>query len=96
MSLFKLHRKYYRKAACALIGVMAVEIFTPLTAFALTSGPAQPEFSSFEPVATTELVDDFTGDFTYNIPVLQVPGSQGLPLSRPHSLLKRFECHWPS
>ncbi|WP_254085431.1 hypothetical protein [Dawidia cretensis] len=43
----------------------------------MTSGPSQPEFSSFEPVATTNMVDEFTGDFTYNLPLLEVPGPQG-------------------
>jgi len=49
----------------------------PLAAFALTSGPVQPEFSSFEPVTTTELVDEFTGALTYNLPVLNIPGPNG-------------------
>src|SRR5690349_6936496 len=57
-------------------------IFVPF-AFALTSGPSQPEFSSFEPVATTNMVDEFSGDFTYNLPVIEVPGPHGssYPLS---------------
>jgi hypothetical protein len=41
---------------------------------ALTSGPSSPEFSSFEPVATTNMVSEYTGDFTYNIPVINIPG----------------------
>ncbi len=44
---------------------------------ALTSGPNQPEFSSFEPVATTTMVNDFTGDFVYNLPVIEIPGPHG-------------------
>lgn len=54
-----------------------VEIISPTAALALTSGPISPEFSSFEPVATTDMVNDFSGDFTYNIPVLNVPGPDG-------------------
>ncbi len=60
-----------------LILNLLIEIVSPTAAFALTSGPASPEFSSFEPVATTDMVNDFTGDFTYNIPVLNVPGPDG-------------------
>lgn len=56
---------------------LLAEIISPSVALALTSGPAQPEFSSFEPVATTDMVNDFSGDFTYNIPVLNVPGPDG-------------------
>ncbi|MEM6801399.1 MAG: hypothetical protein AAF696_08335, partial [Bacteroidota bacterium] len=42
--------------------------------YALTSGPAQPEFSSFEPAGTSEMVDLSTGDFNYNINLLDVSG----------------------
>ena len=53
------------------------ELFAPTALYALTSGPSQPEFSSFEPVATTQMVNNLTGDFTYNIPLLEVPGPGG-------------------
>ncbi len=42
-----------------------------------TGGPAQPEFTRFEPVGTSDMVNVFTGDFTYNIPVLEIPGANG-------------------
>ncbi len=45
--------------------------------YALTSGPAQEEYASFEPVGTTDMVNLYTGDFTYNIPLLSVPGPNG-------------------
>ncbi|KOY84404.1 hypothetical protein AD998_21300 [bacterium 336/3] len=59
------------------------EILAPSAAYALTSGPSQPEFSSFEPVSSSNMVNEFTGDFTYNLPVLEVPGphGSGYPLS---------------
>lgn len=53
------------------------DILHPLNIFALTGGPAQPEVESFSPVNTTEMVDLFSGDFKYNIPLLTVPGSNG-------------------
>ena len=56
---------------------MLFNMVFPAISLALTSGPAAPEFSSFEPVATTNMVDPFTGDFTYNLPVLNIPGSDG-------------------
>ena len=63
---------------CAFLALnLLVEIASPTVAMALTSGPSAPEFASFEPVATTDMVNDFTGDFTYNIPVLNVPGPDG-------------------
>lgn len=40
-------------------------------------GPTQPEVHSFEPVGTNQMVDLFTGDFTYNIPLFNLPGPDG-------------------
>lgn len=75
----RLDKKYrvYRKAALALAVIMLAEAFHPVSVFALTGGPSSPEFASFEPVATTSMVSDFSGDFTYNLPVLNVPGANG-------------------
>ena len=53
------------------------EICFPTAAWALTSGPAQEEFASFEPVSTSDMVDIYSGDFNYNIPLLSVPGPNG-------------------
>ncbi len=41
---------------------------------AISGGPSQPEFTSFTPVEVTDMVDLFTGDFQYNIPLLEVEG----------------------
>lgn len=57
-----------------LIVALALQLTFPLGAWALTGGPSQPEVESFEPVDTSEMVDHFTGDFTYNIPLLDVDG----------------------
>ncbi|PHK29257.1 hypothetical protein VF13_40250, partial [Nostoc linckia z16] len=42
--------------------------------YALTSGPSQPEFSSFTPIGTSDMVDLTSGDFNYNIPIMDVGG----------------------
>ena len=47
---------------------------TPTTVYALTGGPSQPEVQNFTPVSTSEMVNLFTGDFVYNIPLLDVGG----------------------
>ena len=57
--------------------VILAEFIVPISAYALTSGPTQPEFSSFEPVATSNMVDNFTGAFNYNLPVIEIPGPHG-------------------
>lgn len=55
------------------INILA-EIISPSVAFALTSGPSQPEVESFTPINTSEMVDLFSGDFKYNIPLMDVGG----------------------
>jgi len=72
--------------------------FSPAISYALTSGPSQPEFSSFEPVSTTNMVDEFTGDFTYNLPIIEIPGPQGssypLSLSYHSGVTPEEESSW--
>jgi hypothetical protein len=76
--LNRLRNSRATRILCAFLALnLLVEIASPTVAMALTSGPSAPEFASFEPVATTDMVNDFTGDFTYNIPVLNVPGPDG-------------------
>ncbi|KAB2859614.1 MAG: hypothetical protein F9K09_01465 [Flavobacteriales bacterium] len=74
-----LERKYsiYRKIAVFMAVNLLVEIFAPTAVWALTGGPSSPEFTSFEPVATTNMVSEFSGDLTYNLPVINIPGADG-------------------
>jgi hypothetical protein len=37
-------------------------------------GPYQQEFQSFAPIEASDMVDPFTGDFSYNIPLFDVDG----------------------
>lgn len=68
-----------RKRILSVFIAMALlfQVFWPSISFALTSGPSQPEMGSFEPVTANQMVDPFTGDFTYNLPLLVVPGPNG-------------------
>lgn len=70
----KLFLKYRKQIAIFLLTLMFFEICPPDRAVALTSGPVQPEMKGFEPAGTTKMVDLFTGDFNYNIPLLDVGG----------------------
>ncbi len=63
--------------AFTLALTMFFQIGFPTVSWALTSGPGQPEYSSFEPASTSDMVDLYTGSFTYNIPLLSVPGPNG-------------------
>lgn len=68
-------RSIVRFTAKVMMIVMAYQLIIPATnSFALTSGPSQPEVQSFEPVGTTDMVDLFSGDFVYNIPLMDVEG----------------------
>jgi hypothetical protein len=46
----------------------------PTNLFALTGGPSQPEFNSFTPIGTSDMVNLSSGDFNYNIPIMDVGG----------------------
>lgn len=63
-----------KTVAVFFLVLMLCQNFIPLTALALTSGPAQPEMQKFTPAGANDLVDLFTGDFKYNIPLMDVGG----------------------
>lgn len=65
---------YRKKVAVVLLVLNFYPIIQPTLVYGLTSGPAQPEMSQFTPVGTSDMVDLFTGDFQYNIPLLDVEG----------------------
>lgn len=69
--------KMARIISLNIILCLLFQIVFPTAALALTSGPGQEEFASFEPASTTDMVDLYTGDFNYNIPLLSVPGPNG-------------------
>ncbi len=59
----------------AMVMMLTSTLFLwPEEASALTGGPTQPEVSSFSPVGTSDMVDPFSGNFNYNIPLLDVGG----------------------
>lgn len=70
----KIFRKYLSPVAMVWLLSIMFELCWPLRVFALTGGPSQPEVESFTPVGTSDLVDPFSGDFNYNIPLLDVDG----------------------
>lgn len=45
--------------------------------FAVTSGPTQPEVQQFTPIGASDMVDLFSGNFMYNIPLFELPGPNG-------------------
>ena len=74
----RIRKSYITKGVAVTVALnMLGEMIYPTAAMALTTGPSQPEVQSFEPVETTDMVNMFTGDFTYNIPLIYLPGPNG-------------------
>lgn len=76
MSIFCIIRKSRWTKVIAFL--LAIEMLTGNIAgqqlIALTSGPSQPEATNFQPADISNLVDPFSGDFSYNIPVMEIGG----------------------
>lgn len=66
-----------RAVALLLLITLWGEILCPPLLFALTSGSVQPEFAGVGPSGSSEMVDLFTGGFSYNLPLMNVPGPHG-------------------
>lgn len=69
--------RFHKKIAIIMVFLLSFQAGFPVAGWALTTGPSQPEFNSFEPIGTTEIVDLFSGDFVYNIPLFELPGPDG-------------------
>lgn len=72
MKLFS--RRNSVKLARVLLILIIADLIRPLSAFALTSGPGQPEVQSFVSLSSAGMVDPFTGDLNYSIPLLEIDG----------------------
>lgn len=70
----KIYVRKMKMIAIMLLSVFTCQLLYPNITMALTTGPSQPEVQAFEPVGTTDMVDMFSGDFVYNIPLLDVEG----------------------
>lgn len=77
----KIFRKYRKPIALSVAFAFVSEMLMPLQAFAITGHSSMPEYRSFEPVATTNMVNAFDGSFTYNIPLLEIPNGYPISLS---------------
>jgi len=55
---------------------MLIEFF-PIILFSNTNGKSQPDFTTYSSTGKPELVNKFSGQFSYSVPVLKVPGPSG-------------------
>src|SRR5687768_6893046 len=78
--------------------VLLTNVLAPTISYAVTTGPHQPEYISFEDAGATDMVNLLTGDFTFNLPILTVPvGSEGgftIPLSYHAGIGPDQESSW--
>lgn len=82
MHHFTKYKRTKKVIALTLALSMLNAALFPTYTWALGSGAGQPEYASFEPVDATDMVNLLTGDFSYNIPVINIPGPEGgYPLS---------------
>ena len=65
--------------------------------FGQNTGPAAPEAMSFEPIDATDMVNLLSGDFSYVLPLIHVPGPGGgfsMPLSYHGGIAMDQEASW--
>jgi hypothetical protein len=75
ISISKIRKsRSFKGLAVYIVLSIVAEITVPMRAMALTGGPSQPEFGSFTPIGTSDLVDLSSGDLNYNIPLMDVGG----------------------
>lgn len=70
-------RSQRKRVAWIMTMIFLANTFSPVATYAVTSGPEQPNHQGFQPATTTDMVDLFSGDFSYNIPLFELPGPNG-------------------
>lgn len=88
---------FLKTIAVFLILETLANTIVPTISWALTSGPTAPEATSFEPVDTTDMVNSVTGDFVYNMSLIEIPGPAGsypLTLSYHGEIRPDLDASW--
>lgn len=67
-------KRSVQELAWMLIVIFSFSLISPSVSLASGGGPTQPEVQGFTPIGVADMVDPFTGDFTYNIPLMDVEG----------------------
>ncbi len=97
MNLLYRSKRTRRNVALVLLGILFCQIGWPTVVHALTSGPMQPEYASYESPGARDMVSLITGDFQYSIPILEVPGPEGnfeIPLFYHSGIRNEDEATW--
>ncbi|MBS1506484.1 MAG: hypothetical protein JSS79_07560 [Bacteroidetes bacterium] len=87
-----------KKTIAILLLLITLEsIVHPTLTYALTTGPHQPEYTSYEQPGATDMVNLLTGDFSFSLPILEVPGPEGnfsVPLTYNAGIGLEQEASW--
>jgi hypothetical protein len=67
-------KRISKPIAIMMVLLFLQDIIIPNQLFARPGGPGQPEAHGFQAAGTTDLVDPFTGDFSYTIPLIDIGG----------------------
>lgn len=92
-TIFSILRKYKSKISFLLAFLFFSGFATPHQLFALTSGPSTPEASMPSKITSQGLVDPFTGNLNYSIPLIEV-GDYALSMSYNADISMDQEASW--
>jgi hypothetical protein len=70
----KKKKQLRRVVAIKVLFALFFQIAFPTASLALTGGPSQPEVEAFTPIGTSDMVDISSGNFNYNLPLMDVEG----------------------
>jgi hypothetical protein len=73
-----------RTVSISFLIIFLQSVFLPNYSYALTNGPHMPEYTAYESPGASDMVNLATGDFSFSLPILEVPGPEGsfsLPLA---------------
>ncbi|MDN4167084.1 hypothetical protein QWY31_16355 [Cytophagales bacterium LB-30] len=90
-------QKVRRAIALFLLLVLVNDILFPTVAYALTSGKLQPDYGGYEEPNATDMVNLLTGDFSYTLPLIDIPGPHGsysFPLAYHAGVSPEQEASW--
>lgn len=91
------NKKVVKAIVVFLLVIFLNTLFFPTISLALTSGDSQPEFSSYQSTDATDMVNLLTGNFSYTIPLINVPGPEGsfsMPLFYNAGIGPEQEASW--
>lgn len=74
-------RKHKKKLSIFFLILFINSFVLDFKLFAITGHNSMPEYRSFEPVSTANMVNLFDGSFVYNIPLIDIPNGYPINLS---------------